>query len=931
MMTPRRCSYAFLALAGLALAACSSDPSPGVNGADPGTLEAPIAYVRRPIPVDKNGGELQPDLRDPTFFMAGGDVYVRSNSTVTASETNITAAITGGQGDVKDLMPSFDGTRLLFSLRLFDENENDDEVPSWNIYEYNLEEPLGADNPRRIIGSDFTAEEGDDLAPAYLPDGRIVFSSNRQVDARKMLLDEGKPPFKALTERGRNQAFVLHVMDEDGQNISQLSFNQSHDLYPTVLSGLWPGEILYTRWDHAGGNDAMNLYRMKPDGSGLEAVFGMHDHAFGRTTDGSNDQTVQLLRPLEMEDGRILVQAKSYDNTYGGGDLMIVNVEDYIDNHQPVSSRSGLAGPAAEPATIEAVTAQPDTLSRAGRYGSAWPLWDGSNRLLLSKSTCTLAIGNNDPAVEAELHPCIEPWLSDPAAEEVSPSYSIWLYDMSSDAQKIVVRAEPGQVVTDVVALQSRPRPSVISDSLPDEGWAAETLGALHIRSVYDLGTGSFDPAYFGQTIGAASIEELRDPAQSVAADRPARFVRFVKAVALPDPDDPDLDNPPDLDRAAFGPQRNQGMREIVGYAPVAPDGSVKVKLPANVPLAVSVLDQYGRRISPRHENWFQVRPGQTTECSGCHVESGNQAPLPHARKDAEAPSINPGAPLDNVFPNTLNPDTGEAYFADAGKTMAEARFQLASSEPEVSANVDFVDVWTDPAVRAPDAEIHYDYGNLDALLKVPTIGRCLPDSSRDFTCRIQINYPEHIEPLWSLARMDANGNDVTCTSCHSSTDDMGNARVPDGQLDLTGGPSDLEPDHLKSYDELLRADAGQELDMNGNLVNIQIEQQVPVDNDGDGVQDVDAGGNPIFDTITIDDPDKAVRPTMSGSGAMASFFVDKMLFADAHRDSWYAPAANHVDHSGFMTPDELRMIIEWLDIGAQYFNDPFDPAAPSN
>jgi hypothetical protein len=926
-MTSRRSlSLVLVVSAGLWLAGCSSDPSPDVNGADPGVLEAPIAFVKRPIPVDEDGDERQPDVRDPTFFMAGGDVYIRSNSTITASEINITAAVTGGQGDVKDLMPSFDGNKLLFSLRLFDENENDDEVPSWNIYEYDLETRI----LRRVIGSDFTAEEGDDLAPAYLPDGRIVFSSNRQVDARKMLLDEGKPPFKAMTERGRIQAFTLHVMDEDGQNIQQLSFNQSHDLYPTVLSSLWPGEILYTRWDHAGGNDAMNLYKMKPDGSDLEPVFGVHDHDFGRTLDGSNDQRVQLLRPLEMEDGRILVQTRDYAGSYGGGDLMVIDVGSFTDNGKPVYSMSSLSGPAAQAATIDPVTTEPDTLSPAGRYSAAWPLWDGSNRLLVSKSSCKLAIGAaNDPNVTPELRPCIEPWLSDPEARELSPEYSIWLYDMNSHAQKIIVRAEPGQVVTDIVALQSRPRPSIVTDQLPNEGWASETLGALHIRSVYDLGTGSFDTDYFGQTIGAASIESLRDPAQSTAAARPARFVRFVKAVALPDDDDPDLENPPDLDRAAFGPQRNQGMREIVGYAPVAPDGSVKVKLPANVPLAVSVLDQYGRRISPRHENWFQVRPGQTTECTGCHAESGNAPPPAHARKDAEAPSINPGAPVDNVFPNTLNPDTGEAYFADAGKTMAESRFALAGKEPEVSANVVFDDVWTDPAVRTPDASIAYEYDNLDVALKVPTIGRCLPDSSRDFTCRIQINYPTHIHPLWSLPR-GVNGAD-TCTNCHTSQDDMGNDRVPDGQLDLSDGVSDQEPDHLKSYEELFRADAGQELDMNGTLVNIQIEQQVPVDADGDGVQDVDENGDPIFDTIVIDDPDRAVNPTMSGAGAMASFFVNKMLFADAHRDSWYAPAANHVDHSGFMTPDELRLVIEWLDIGAQYFNDPFDPDAPSN
>ena len=35
------------------------------------------------------------------------------------------------------------------------------------------------------------------------------------------------------------------------------------------------------------------------------------------------------------------------------------------------------------------------------------------------------------------------------------------------------------------------------------------------------------------------------------------------------------------------------------------------------------------------------------------------------------------------------------------------------------------------------------------------------------------------------------------------------------------------------------------------------------------------------------------------------------------------------VDHTDFLTKAELRLISEWLDIGAQYYNDPFvAPAA---
>jgi hypothetical protein len=33
----------------------------------------------------------------------------------------------------------------------------------------------------------------------------------------------------------------------------------------------------------------------------------------------------------------------------------------------------------------------------------------------------------------------------------------------------------------------------------------------------------------------------------------------------------------------------------------------------------------------------------------------------------------------------------------------------------------------------------------------------------------------------------------------------------------------------------------------------------------------------------------------------------------------------NTVNHAGMLSPAELRLISEWLDIGAQYYNNPFD------
>ena len=184
---------ALVCLAGLNLSAC--DPSSSDGGIDPGIVEIPIAFIQRPIPVDDQGDPVQADLRDPLLFMAGGDVYLRTNSTSSGALTNITRSVTGGIGDVKGLNASHDGTRLIFSLRLFDPDPNDDIVPSWNIYEYNLTDS----SLRRIITNPTSAEEGDDLFPAYLGDGRIVFTSNRQRQSREMLTNEGTGAFPRWT------------------------------------------------------------------------------------------------------------------------------------------------------------------------------------------------------------------------------------------------------------------------------------------------------------------------------------------------------------------------------------------------------------------------------------------------------------------------------------------------------------------------------------------------------------------------------------------------------------------------------------------------------------------------------------------------------------------------------------------------------------
>jgi hypothetical protein len=860
------------ALAALALAACesSSDGSLDIGGGqspDPVVLDFPLAYVKRPLPT---GDE---DVRELRTFQAGADLWLRERTSPSAPERNITGAITNGEWDVRDVDVSFDGNKLVFAMRPpLIEGAEESEQPTWNIWEYDRT----TDTLRRVIASDLVAEEGHDVAPHYLPDGRIVFSSTRQRQGKATLIDEGKPQFAALDEDRREWAFVLHVMSADGTGIRQISFNQSHDLDPAVMND---GRIVFSRWENASGS-SMHLYTVRPDGAGLELLYGANSHATG--TDGS---TVQFLQPRPRPDGRVLALIRPFAETEQGGDGALIDTAGYVEIAQPLLANAGMTGPAQVKLTGNDVRTLPD-LSPGGRYAALYPLWDGTDRVLASWTLCRVLL-------DGRTQPCTTQNAADPDALPAPPLYGVFMWDPRDGTQRPVFQPVEGTMFTDVVAMQPRTPPPVILDAVAgldyDEDLATENVGLLHIRSVYDVD---------GVDAAPGGIAAIRDPAVATADQRPARFLRIEKAVALPD------DEVRDFRGTAFGVAGGLGMREILGYAPIEPDGSVKVKVPAGVPFGVTVVDRDGKRISPRHLNWLQLRAGEVLTCNGCHVPASQQPAgqqrLSHGRSGLFA-SVNPGAPTSgSPFPNTQ-----PALFADQGETMAETRSRIscqtdcAAQLPSV--DVVYEDVWTDPATagRAPDDPFAYRYADLET--PAPTSLACIQEWTS--LCRIVIHYPVHLQPVWDKARLvlDADGvtvlEDRSCLACHSPRDADGVVRVPAGQLDLTGEPSPDQADHLVSYRELMFTDNAQEVNMGA-------------------LQDILVPGPPDPVTGLPTQVPVPVAPSMTGGGARASA-------------RFFAPFGTGGAHEGFLTPAELRLIAEWLDIGGQYYNDPF--AAPAD
>lgn len=990
----------------LFLAGCA--PESG-QGADPGTIDSPIAYTKRTILIDDNGNFIAQDVRRPLTYRAGGDLFIKPRSSVSATETNLTSSITTimdngvpkNIADVRDVESNYEGTKLVFSLRIDDPDNNNDDDNTWVIYEYDI---VAGTPPTPIIPQG--ADPGDDIAPHYLPDGRIVFTSNRQHNSSSVAPDEfpndtgstGKSKFSSLDENRRTKALNLHVMEADGSNIKQISNNQSHDLDPTVLPN---GRILFSRWDHAGINNTMSLYTVNPDGSDLQIYYGGHA--------ASHPGGMQFVLPRVMQDGRVMVLTQQFRNTFGGVDIYMIDGANFIDNNQPVkpiSVNPGVTGPAQVKATSAVISTT--GISLGGRYSSAYPVDDGSGRFLVSKGNCQLTndiIDPDDPNFDPNLIPtvqnCIEPFISQPIVNEMPPVYGIWMNNPGNGTELPIVLPEPGKFITDIIGVSSRTRPTIIDDKGAADLNQALSLkeGILNIRSVYDFGNGSgvFNGCFQDDCIPTTvmnnntpndpsdditSPRDLYDPARIDSTDLPARYLRIVKAVGICDPDDVSCvkanNTSLDLANEAFGTDRRLGMREIVGYTMIQADGSVRVKVPADTAFYIDVLDKDGRRIlkrdangnlmRTRHDNWMQVRPKDTLECTGCHLHETGVTPLPHAREDAVEAQLHTGLEgdaIDLVNTGVYN-NAGAIYFGDTGNTMAEILTRQFPAALTPSFDLLYVDVWTDPADVTQTVEVPTSvrFADLDPSINAAVNKILLPqctDTTTDLLtpvwdarCRMVINYEDHIHPIWQVSRGVA-GVD-TCTNCHSKVDSADGITpwVPRGYLDLSDGLDDDDPNPIQyeSYRELFFDDNRQIIDGTGALSDNLIPTNVPrVDGNGDPVLDpatcttFDGLGNPILDPATcsqfidvvlLPDDSNPQTPSMNPDGARANYFIEKMTgetldvsAADRNRVNWTLTPA--VNHTGMLTAAELKLISEWLDIGAQYFNNPKHNNVPVN
>ncbi|MFA5192615.1 MAG: LamG-like jellyroll fold domain-containing protein [Verrucomicrobiia bacterium] len=217
-------------------------------------LDAPLLFVKR---YSYTGIHIY-----DTFYKwppGGGGIYVLENPSAPRDQWRIRPLVdettpgTPGHGVYTHPELSWDAKKVLFCFK-------GEANGSTSIYEIRID----GTGLRRVTDPTpacaiYKGGHGGqhDIAPAYLPDGRIVFLSTRP---------------SGLVPCANAGVSILHVMNADGSDMHPISVNNVNEFDPSVLPD---GRILFGRWEYVDKNalTIQSLWTINPDGTQETALY----------------------------------------------------------------------------------------------------------------------------------------------------------------------------------------------------------------------------------------------------------------------------------------------------------------------------------------------------------------------------------------------------------------------------------------------------------------------------------------------------------------------------------------------------------------------------------------------------------------------------------------------------------------------------------
>jgi hypothetical protein len=396
----------------------------------------------------------------------------------------------------------------------------------------------------------------DYVSPIFLPGDKILFTTNAVVS--NPITDPD--PKQHVDEYERGTTTQMGVINKDGTNEQLGPRNLSHRTQPSLASD---GRVIFTQWDHLGGENSGHLMFMNQDMTELR-------EAFGKEGTGASNST---LKGREISPGRYVAIATARNRTVQAGALIDVRLGHVSETNGVVRADDAMSEANASYVmlTPDVPTDNSPSANTIGRYYDAFPL--------NAKEHPDLLVSWADGPVESSV-------LS---SAGLSANFGVYLYDTEHLARHPIL---DDPEMWDIFArpLQARTAPAVTASTNDNTLGQQALLGSMN---VYSSTLHTFQP---GSVYGVRVMEGYSSE---------EGFPRM------------------------FGTTMFEGHADL-GVARVQPDGSWLAKVPANVPIHVQAVDQFGLSLF-NEPVWFSARAGESRVCGGCHEDR------------ARATVINPG------------------------------------------------------------------------------------------------------------------------------------------------------------------------------------------------------------------------------------------------------------------------------------------------
>jgi hypothetical protein len=371
------------------------------------------------------------DIFQYTSYIAGARIVKLEPPTADGVLTTLCCDKAGAEFaniDISNYDLSFDAKQIVFSGKL-------SATTNYGLFILTLADGSVTQLP--------TDPDKDYVAPIFLPDNKIMFTTNEVVEP-------GAPQHEDEYERGTTTQ--MGIINTDGTAEQLGPRNLSHRTAPSLASD---GRVIFTQWDHLGEENAGHLMFMNTDMSESREAFGKEGTAASNST----------LKAVEIAPGRFVGIGTARNRTINAGALLDIRLG------YPTTDGNG---------NVRADTSMSEAHASYHLLSPDVPLDNSPSANTVGRYYDAFALDQKDyPQL-------LVSWADGPvessalAAAGTSADFGIYLYDSKSQERHPIL---DDHTMWDIYArpLQPRTAPSTTS-SQSDGTLSGETLfGAMNV------------------------------------------------------------------------------------------------------------------------------------------------------------------------------------------------------------------------------------------------------------------------------------------------------------------------------------------------------------------------------------------------------------------------------------------------------------------